>query len=138
MDERDTDNEIHEDLVNPHKRNPQEYEQLRDNRTQVAADRTFHDYVLARIYRAGPNGLSMTKLLDDGIRDGWWQDTARKHWGEKMRALWPYGLIVLPTVPGAKGIKGFRIYHPAWFDAQFRTREAQRRWEDIKREFRDA
>ena len=107
------------------------YEQKRMNRHQIMKDREFYQELLRAVYEAGPNGLPMKVLIKMGIRHGWWLDTADKHFGEKMRAAWSYGLLVVPEFPGAMGTENKRVIHPAYFDVTFQSGYIQNAWSKL-------
>lgn len=102
--------------------------QSRNMRDPIMSDRAFAPLLCGLVYEAGPHGILMRQLIDEGINRGWWQDTADKHFGEKMRCAWAYGLIVVPDKPGDQTPRGKRVIHPAFFEIRFQSGQAQRSW----------
>jgi len=100
----------------------------RMNRKQLMEDKAFYTELLREVYNAGPMGLPMRTLIARGKNAGWWQDTVDKHFGEKMRAAWAYGLVVVPDYPGSDGTDGKRIVHPAFFTVKFEKPWLQDNW----------
>lgn len=99
---------------------PQEpFEQTRQMRHQLMQDRAFRDELLRAVYEAGPRGIRMSKLMDLGIERGWWQDTVGKHFGEKMRAAWSFGLIVVTEFPGSTDSSVHHVVHPLYASVTF-------------------
>ena len=88
------------------------------------------------IYEAAQGSLPMSTLVAVGIENGWWQDTVEKHFGEKMRLLWVYGIIVVPERPGETGVKGKRLVHPDFFEVTFHEPRLNRLWGELKRKLR--
>ncbi len=97
-------------------------------RHQLLEDKAFYPLLLEATYKAGPKGLPMRELILLGKKNGWWQDTADKHFGEKMRAAWAYGLLVVPEYPGDHGTKQKRIVHPAYFTITFQSNWLAESW----------
>lgn len=106
--------------------------QVRMLRDQLLSDRAFAIEICRAVYEAGPDGMPMRELINTGIERKWWQDTVQKHFGEKMRCAWAYGLIVVPDRPGDQTTSGKRIVHPAHFDIQFQSDRLRRSWELLK------
>ena len=108
------------------------YKQERINRVQLVPDREFYRDLLRVTYDAGPRGVPMRQLMNIGITRRWWQDTCAKHFGEKMRAAWSFGLIVVNEKPGTKGGTAMkRIVHPAYFRIEFDDSRVQRNWDQL-------
>ncbi len=108
------------------------YWQERLNRRQLLPDREFYRELLAFTLNAGPMGVTMRALVNEGIKNGWWQDTASKHFGEKMRAAWAFGLVVVNEAPGISGGTGDkRVIHPSYFTITFERPFMQRRWDAL-------
>lgn len=88
------------------------YEQTRMMTKQLMEDRAFYDPCLRLIYEAGPQGMTMEKLARLGRERKWWQKTVGKHWGEKMRMLWAYGVLTVPELVGNNKLRHIRMIHP--------------------------
>jgi len=116
------------DLFENHRRpdGGQSYDESRVSRRQLLDDRAFYNHALRYIYEAGDRGVSMEKLARHGIQCGWWQDTVGKHWGEKMRMLWAYGVITVPVYPGVTTIRHIRVIHPHFASVTFDNKTIQK------------
>lgn len=107
------------------------YEQTRQMRHPLMEDRAFRTELLRAAYEAGPRGIRMDLLMALGIERGWWQDTVGKHFGEKMRAAWSFGLIVVTEFPGSTDTRTQRVIHPLYAEVKFKDAMANNWWDRI-------
>lgn len=103
----------------------QTYEQARLCRKQMVDNRAFEEPVLKYLKSCGPNGVTMERLMVHGVESGWWLDTARRHWGEKMRMLWSHGIVTIPSFPGETRLKNIIVVHPAFTSVTFQSEALQ-------------
>ena len=122
------------DLFRSHRREDagEEYPENRVSRRQMMDDNAWRPLVVQLVYERGTAGISLEALLSEGVERGWWQDTAAKHFGEKMRVAFSTGLIFIPTYPGVGKLRHVRVVHPEFVDVSFRNRVLQKDFERVK------
>ena len=103
----------------------QPYPEERINRKPMMKDRGFYLPALQMIYEGGARGLPMPVLAREGITKEWWQDTVDKHFGEKMRMLWAFGVLTSNDYPGTSGIQHVRLIFPSFARIQYMSSWAQ-------------
>jgi len=106
------------DLFHNHRRNDggEEFVETRVSRKQYMEDNAWRPLVVQYIYERGSRGVTLEILLNHGVEREWWQDTAAKHFGEKMRVAFGTGLIYIPIFPTVTKLKHIIVLHPAFAD----------------------
>ena len=109
------------DLFTHHRREDggEEFLEPRMNRKQLMDDNVWRPLVVQYVYECGPKGIYLHKLRLVGVERGWWQNTASKHFGEKMRVAFGTGLICVPIYPGVSTLKHICLVHPAFVQVNF-------------------
>jgi len=98
-----------------------EYVETRISRKQLVDDNVWRPMVVQHVYDCGSAGTTLDRLLAAGVTKKWWQDTASKHFGEKMRVAFSTGLIFVPVYPGVSTLRHIRLVHPAFVSVTFQN-----------------
>lgn len=99
----------------------EEFLETRLSRKQLVDDNAWRKFVVHHVYDCGPKGTTLSKLLAVGVDQEWWQDTAAKHFGEKMRVAFSTGLVFVPSYPGVSTLRHITVVHPAFVLVTFQN-----------------
>jgi len=104
----------------------EEFLETRLSRKQLVDDNVWRPMVVQHVYDCGSAGTTLDRLLAAGVAKSWWQDTASKHFGEKMRVAFSTGLIFVPVYPGVSTLRHIRLVHPAFVSVAFQNTVLER------------
>lgn len=114
----------------------QKYQQPRKNTKQYVDDKAFYPWVFQLVHESGPAGMTMGDLARYGKFRKWWQKDVRKHWGEKMRLIWCYGLVTVNFDLEGSNIENVRLVSPLYVKMIFEDADNQWRHNTLLRKLK--